>query len=140
MRNLVRPALGLVFVIEAMALFVGAALHLGLPLPIPLREIQSLPSAVLEAATGVFLLIAAAAVMAHSRRAWKSAVVAHVAGVASIAFGIASRAGGGPGRAGHHPEILLVFIVVLVVLSTPFCRQALANGHRRRSRRRRAYS
>lgn len=136
-RKLVRATFGLVALIEAMAFFVGAGLHLGISLPVPFIEIHYLPSAVFEAGSGVFLLIAAVAVLAHRPRAWKIAVAAHVAGVASIAFGIAARGGGPAAQSGHHPAMLLVLIVVLIGLSTPPCRHALETGRRHSRRRRR---
>lgn len=136
MRKLVRAAVALVALVEAMAFFVGAALHLGIPLPVSFVETHYLPSAVLEAGSGILLLIAAVAVVANRQRAWKIAVAAHVAGVASIAFGIA-RGGGAAAQSGHHQAMLLVLIVVLIVLSTPFCRHALETGRRHSRRRRR---
>jgi hypothetical protein len=137
MRKLVRAIVGLVALVESAAFFLGAGLHLGIPLPVPFIETHYLPSAVLEAATGVLLLIAAIAVVAHRRRAWKIAVAAHVAGVASIAFGIAARGGGAAAQSGHHQTMLLVLILVLAVLSTPLCRHALETGRHHSRRRRR---
>ncbi|HYO45887.1 MAG TPA: hypothetical protein VEY33_04280 [Gemmatimonadota bacterium] len=133
-----RATCGLVVLIEAIAFFVGAGLHLGISLPVPFIETHHLSSAVLEAGSGVFLLIAAAAVLAHRPRAWKIAVAAHVTGVASIAFGIAKHGGGSAAQSSHHPAMLLVLIVVLIGLSTPPCRHALETGRRHsRPRRRR---
>lgn len=134
---MVRGTAGLVALIEAMAFFVGAALHLGIPLPVSYIETHYLPSAVLEAGSGIFLLFAAVAIMAHKRSAWKIAVAAHVAGVASIAFGIAARGGGPAAQSGHHQAMLLVLIAVLIALSMPLCRHALETGRRRSRRRRR---
>jgi uncharacterized membrane protein YfcA len=96
-----------------------------------------LPSAVLETVSGVLLVIAALAVIARDRRSWKLAVAAHVAGVASIAFGIAVGGGSPAAQSGHHPTMLLVLIVALIALSMPLCRHALENGRRHGRRRRR---
>ena len=136
MRKLVRGVVGLVGVLEAAAFFAGAALHLGIPLPVPFIAVHSLPAAVLETGSGVFLLVAAVAILAHGRRAWQMAVAAHVAGVASITFGIAT-GGGDPVAQSGHQTMLIVLIVVLIVLSTPLCRHALDTGRRHSRRRRR---
>jgi hypothetical protein len=135
-RKLIRGVVALVALGEALAFFVGAGLHLGIPMPGPFIEPTYLPSAVLEAASGVFLGIAAAVVLAHKRQAWKLAVAAHVAGVASIAFGIASR-GSAAAHSGHHPTMLLTLIVALIGLSMPPVRHALESGRRHTRRRRR---
>ena len=137
MRKLLRAMIALVAFVEAMAFFLGTALHLGVPLPVPFVESRYLVSAVLEMASGVFLLVAVAAIVAHRRRAWETAVAAHVAGVASIAFGIAVRGAGFGAQSSHHPPMLLVLIIVLIALSTPPCRHALGNGKQRSKRRRR---
>ena len=132
-----RAIVGLVALVESAAFFVGAGLHLGISLPVPFIETRYLPSAVLETVSGVFLVIAALAVVGRDRRAWKLAVAAHVAGVASIAFGIAVRGGGQVAQSGHHPTMLLVLIVALIALSMPPIRHALENGQRHSRRRRR---
>lgn len=137
MRKLIRSIVAMVALAEAFGFFVGAALHLGIPMPVPFVETRYLPSAVLETASGAFLVVAMLAILGRDRRAWKLAVAAHVAGVASIAFGIAVRGGGVATQMGHHPTMLLILIVALVALSTPFCRHALENGRRHGRRRRR---
>lgn len=129
MRKKIRAMVGLVALIEALAFFVGAALSF--------IEVRYLPSAVLEAGSGVLLLVAAVAILAHRQRAWKIAVAAHVAGVASIALGIAARGGGPAAQSGHHQVMLLVLVVVLIILSTPLCRHALETGRHYSRRRRR---
>jgi hypothetical protein len=136
-RKLLQATIGLVAFVEAMAFFLGTALHLGVPLPVPFVESRSLVSAALEAASGVILLIAVAAIATQKRSAWEVAVASHVVGVASIAFGIAVRGTGFGAQSSHHPPMLLVLIVVLIALSTPPCRHALGSGRRRSKRRRR---
>lgn len=136
-RKVVRSVVVLLALLEAFGFFLGAALHLGIPMPAPFIETRSLSSAVLETASGVLLVIAALAVLGRDRRAWKLAVAAHVVGVASIAFGIAVGGGSPAAQSGHHPTMLLVLIVALIALSMPFCRHALENGGRHSRRRRR---
>jgi hypothetical protein len=136
-RKVIRSVVVLLALLEAFGFFLGAALHLGIPMPAPFVEARSLPSAVLETVSGVLLVIAALAVIARDRRSWKLAVAAHVAGVASIAFGIAVGGGSPAAQSGHHPTMLLVLIVALIALSMPLCRHALENGRRHGRRRRR---
>jgi hypothetical protein len=133
----VRAVVALLVLLEAFGFFLGAALHLGIPMPAPFIEARSLPSAALETASGILLVIAALAVIGRHRRAWKLAVAAHVVGVASIAFGIAVGGGSQVAQSGHHPTMLLVLIVALIALSMPPCRNALENGRRHSRRRRR---
>lgn len=135
MEKLLRSVIGLVIVVEAIAFLVGVALHLGVPLPVPFAESRSLRSAVLEAGSGIILLIAAGAALTHRSRAWKIAVAAHVAGVASITLGIAMRGAGLQAQSSHHPLMLLVLIGVLIGLSIPPCRRVLEDGKRRSKRR-----
>lgn len=137
MRKLIRSMITVLVLVEALGFFVGAALHLGIPMPLPFVESRYLPSVVLETGIGIFLVIAALAILARDRRAWKLAVAAHVAGVAGIAFGIAVGAGGSATQMGHHPTMLLVLIVALVALSLPFSRHALEQTRRHGRRRRR---
>ena len=133
MPKILRSIIAVALLFEAAAFLTGAMLHLGMPLPLPFTETESLRFAVLEAAAGGLLAIAFAAAILRKRTAWKIAVVANVVGVASIAF-ITAR--GGPSlQASHHQPMLLLLIVVLVGLSIPRCRQALENGHARRRRR-----
>jgi drug/metabolite transporter (DMT)-like permease len=136
-RKLVRSVVALLALLEAFGFFLGTALHLGIPMPAPFVETHYLPSAVLETASGVLLVIAALAALGRDRRAWKLAVAAHVAGVASIAFGIAVGGGGQATQSSHHPTMLLVLIVALIALSTPPFRHALEHGRRHSRRRRR---
>lgn len=134
MQKILRSIIMFALLLEAVAFFAGAMLHLGMPLPLPYVEIGSLRFAFLEAATGGLLVIAFVAVLLRKRSAWKIAVVANVVGVASIAF-VAAR-GGPTVQASHHQPMLLLLIVVLVGLSIPRCRQALENGRHARRRRR----
>ena len=136
MRNILRAAIGTVLFLEGLAFFGGVALHLGIRLPSPYVENFSYSSALAETVSGVVLLVAAVATAVRPRFAWKLAVIGHVLGVASIAWGSAN-AGSALGPS-HHPGMLLLLIVVVIALSMPFCRQALENG-RHRSRRRRRY-
>ena len=135
MKKLLRTVVALVALTEAFAFFVGTALHLGAPLPVPFAESARLSVALLEAAGGVFLLIAAAAIFTHRRRAWQIVVAAHVGGVVAITYGIA-RGGGVAIQPSHHRPMLLFLIVALVALATPPIRNALDNGRRRRRLRR----
>ena len=138
MRKVLRTTIGLVVLVEALAFLMGAALHLGVSLPVPFVESRSLFSAVAEAASGIVLLFAVAAIATRERRAWKLAVAGHVLGVAGIAWGIATRGSAFASQASHHPPMLLFLIVALIALSIPVCRQALENGRHRSRRRRRA--
>ena len=140
-----RAAVAIVALGEAASLLVGAALHLGAPIPAPFYEPGSLPSAVLEAVAGALLGYAGWAIAFRRRRAWQWAVTAHVVGVGAIVFGIGARATGVrlPSQTSHHSVTLLVLIVVLVVLALPPSRKILGAArrhgrHRRRSRRRSA--
>lgn len=142
---LLRAAIAVAALGEAASLLLGAALHLGLPVPAPFVEPRYLPSAVLEGAAGTLLLYAAGGVALRRGRAWQMAVAAHVLAVMAIVLGIGAKATGRAARmateTGHHPQTLLVLIVVLVVLALPPCRTALGGSrrsarHRHRSRRR----
>lgn len=137
MRKILRAAIGTVLFLEGLAFFGGVALHLGIQIPSPYVEKLSYSSALAETVSGVVLLVAAIATVVQPRFAWKLAVMGHVLGVASIAWGIANR-GSAVGQTSHHPAMLLLLIVVVIALSMPFCRQALENG-RHRSKRRRRY-
>lgn len=136
-RKILRAAIGIVAFLEGLAFFAGAALHLGLQLPVPWVEARSFSSVLLETASGVVLVLASAAIMARRRPAWKLAVAGHVVGVASIAWGIATGGSTSANQSSHHPVMLLLLIVVLVALSMPPCRHALENGRRRTRRRKR---
>ena len=134
MQKILRSIIALALLLEAAAFFLGAMLHVGIPLPLPFVETESLRFAFLEAATGGLLLIAFGAAVLRKRNAWKIAVAANVVGVASIAY---VTAGGGPSaQSSHHEPMLLLMIIVLVGLSVPRCRQALENGRHVRRRRR----
>ena len=135
MRKLLRTIVTLVALAEALAFFVGTALHLGVSLPIPFVESRSLSVALLETASGALLLIAAVAVVIHWRRAWQVAVAAHVAGVVSIAYGIATRGSSIALQPSHHRPMLLILIGALIAIATPPVRNALENGRRRRRHR-----
>lgn len=137
MRKVLRATFGIVALVEGLAFFVGAVLHLGLALPVPWVEARSFSSALLETAAGVVLVLAAAAIAARRRTAWKLAVAGHVAGVASVAWGIATAGSSFASQSSHHSMMLLLLIVVLIALATPPGRQALENGRRRSRRRKR---
>lgn len=137
MRKVLRAAIGTVLFLEGLAFFGGVALHLGIQLPSPFVEKLSYSSALAETVSGVVLLAAAVATAVRPRFAWKLAVIGHVLGVASIAWGIANR-GSAVAQTSHHPAMLILLIVVVIALSLPFCRHALENGGHR-SRRRRRY-
>lgn len=138
MRKLLRTTIGLVIMVEALAFLMGAALHLGVPLPVPFAESRSLFSAIAEAVSGIVLLVAVAAIATREPRAWKLAVAAHVLGMAGVVWGIAGRGSAFTSQPSHHPTMLLFLIVALIALSIPVCRQAVENGRHRSRRRRRA--
>lgn len=135
MRKLLRAIVALVALAEAFAFFVGTVLHIGVQLPVPFVESTRLSVAFLETASGALLLIAAAAIVIHWRRAWQIAVAAHVAGVASIAYGIATRGSSMAMGPSHHRPMLLILIGALIAIATPPVRNALENGRRRRRHR-----
>jgi hypothetical protein len=135
-RNLLRTTIALVMLLEGVAFIAGAGLHLGLSLPGPFVESKSLPTALLEAGSGALLLIVVVAIAARYRRAWEIAIAAHVAGVTTIAFGIATRGSSLASQVSHHPPMLLITMAALVALATPPCRSALESGRRRRNRHR----
>ena len=134
MQKFLRTLLALALLLEAVAFFIGAMLHLGMPLPLPFDEAGSLRFAFLEAVTGAILLIAFGAAILRKRNAWKIAVGANVAAVAITAYvtAIASSSG----QSSHHQPMILLLIIILVGLSIPRCRQALENGRHVRRRRR----
>ena len=136
MRKLLRTVVALVALAEAFAFFVGTALHLGVPLPVPYVESTHMSSVLVETASGVLLVIAAAAIFTHRRRAWQIAVGAHVAGVVSIAYGIATRGSSVAMQPSHHRPMLVLVIAALVALATPPIRNALEIGRRRHRHRR----
>lgn len=132
MQKVLRAVVALTLLFEAAAFFLGAVLHLGMPIPLPFVESESLRFAVLEAAGGGILLFAVLAVL-RKRNAWKIAVVANVVGVAIIAY--VTIVAGPALQASHHQPMLVLLIVVLVGLSIPRCRHALENGRHGRRRR-----
>lgn len=134
MQKILRAVAILALLFEAAAFFAGAMLHLGIPLPVPFVEFESLRFAVLEAAGGGLLLGAVLAVLLRRWNAWKVAVVANVVGVAIIAY--VTIIGGPSTQSSHHQPMLILLIGVLVGLSLPRCRQALENGRHVRRRRR----
>lgn len=134
MQKILRAVAILALLFEAAAFFAGAMLHLGIPLPVPFVESESLRFAVLEAAGGGLLLGAVLAVLLRRWNAWKVAVVANVVGVAIIAY--VTIIGGPSTQSSHHQPMLILLIGVLVGLSLPRCRQALENGRHVRRRRR----
>jgi hypothetical protein len=135
-RNLLRTTIGLVMLVEGLAFIAGAALHLDVSLPGPFVESKSLSNALLEAGNGALLLIAVAAIVARHRRAWEVAIAAHVIGVTTIAFGIATRGSSLASEVSHHPPMLLIMMAALVALAMPPCRGALGDVRRRRHRHR----
>ena len=132
MQKALRAVVALTLLFEAAAFFLGAMLHLGMPVPLPFVESESLRFAVLEAAGGGILLFAVLAVL-RKRNAWKIAVVANVVGVAIIAY--VTIVAGPALQSSHHQPMLVLLIVVLVGLSIPRCRHALENGRHGRRRR-----
>ena len=134
MQKILRAVAILALLFEAAAFFAGAMLHLGIPLPVPFVESESLRFAVLEAAGGGLLLGAVLAVLLRRWNAWKVAVVANVVGVAIVAY--VTIIGGPSTQSSHHQPMLILLIGVLVGLSLPRCRQALENGRHVRRRRR----
>lgn len=132
MQKVLRAVVALTLLFEAAAFFLGAVLHLGMPIPLPFVESESLRFAVLETAGGGILLFAVLAVL-RKRNAWKIAVVANVVGVAIIAY--VTIVAGPALQASHHQPMLVLLIVVLVGLSIPRCRHALENGRHGRRRR-----
>ena len=134
MQKILRSLIALALLFEAAAFFIGAMLHLGVPVPLPYAEVESLRFALLEAASGVLMLVAFGATVLRKRNAWKIAVVANAVGVASIAY--VTTVGGPATQSSHHQPMLILLIVVLVGLSIPRCRQALENGRNVRRRRR----
>ena len=134
MLRILRKLLALALLFEALAFFLGAMLHLDVPLPLPYHETWSLRFAFLEAVTGALLLLAFGAAILRKRNAWKLAVGANVVGVAVTAY--VTAVGGPSPQASHHQPMILLLIVVLIGLSIPRCRQALENGRHIRRRRR----
>jgi hypothetical protein len=133
-QKILRSIIALALLFEAAAFLIGAMLHLGVSLPLPYAEVESMRFALLEAACGLVLLVAFGATVLRKRNAWKIAVVANVVGVAIVAY---VTAGGVPGtQSSHHQPMLILLIIVLVGLSIPRCRQALENGRHVRRRRR----
>jgi hypothetical protein len=133
-QKILRSIIALVLLFEAAAFFIGAMLHLHVPVPLPYAEVESLRFAVLEAASGVLLLVAFGASLLRKRNAWKLAVGANVLGVATLAY--VTTGGGQVMQSSHHQPMLILLIVVLVGLSIPRCRRALENGRHARRRRR----
>lgn len=132
--KVLRTIIMLALLFEAAAFFAGVMLHLGMPLPLPYVEIESLRFAFLEAVSGAILLVAFGMAVLRKRYAWKLAVGANIAGVATIAY--ATAVGGPSAQSSHHQPMILLLIVVLIGLSLPPCRQALENGRHGRRRRR----
>jgi hypothetical protein len=134
LHKIVRTVVAVALLFEAGAFILGAMLHLGVPVPLPYVETRSLRFALVEAASGGLLVIAFGAALLHKRIAWKLAVGANVAGVASIAY-VTAR-GSASAQSSHHQAMLILLILVLVGLSIPRCRHALENGRHVRRRRR----
>jgi hypothetical protein len=132
-QKILRTIIMVVLLFEAAAFFAGAMLHLGMPLPLPYVESESLRFAFLEAVSGALVLVAFGAAVMRKRYAWKIAVTANIAGVAGIAY--VTAVGGPSAQSSHHQPMILLLIVILIGLSLPPCRQALQNGRHVRRRR-----
>lgn len=97
-RGALAPLLSLIDGLEAVAFMIAAVLHVGVPLPVGFDEPVILPAAIAEGLIGLFLTIAALALVAGDRLGWSLAVAAHVFGwrVSSLGW---SRSRSAPGRA-----------------------------------------
>ncbi|MGH7571417.1 MAG: hypothetical protein ACREMK_06190 [Gemmatimonadota bacterium] len=129
--------LPLIVGIEAIAFMIAAVLHLGVPLPVGFDEPVIIPAAIAEGLIGIFLAIAALALLASDRLAWPLAVAAHVFGITGVLVGtFALAVGAGPSTEAntiYHRVALAVLVAVLVLLLTERGRRAAGREPRARS-------
>ncbi len=114
--------------LEAIGFLVAAVLHVGVPLPVGFSEPVILPAAIAEGLIGLFLAIAALALVAGDRIGWPLSIAAHVFGVAGVLVGmIALAVGAGPSTEAnelYHRVALIVLVAVLALLWTDRGRRA----------------
>ena len=136
-RDAIVVAVGIVSALEAVTFFLGALLHLGVGIPlgfVVLEEPPIFPAVVVESLCGLFLAVAAYAVLARKSWAWPAAVAGHAFALGGVLLGVTAIAlGGGPTTTlnfVYHRAMLVVLAAVLVALATPITRNALGRGGR----------
>jgi hypothetical protein len=134
-RDAIAVATGVVSALEAVTFFIGALLHLGVGIPlgfVVLEEPPIFPAVVVESLCGLFLGVAAYAVLTRKSWAWPAAVAGHAFALGGVLLGVTAIAlGGGPDTTlnhVYHRVMLVVLGAVLVVLATPSGRNALGRG------------
>lgn len=134
-RDAVVLAVGVISALEAVTFLLGALLHLGVGIPlgfVVLEEPQIFPAVVVESLCGLFLGIAAYAVLSRKSWAWPVAVGGHAFALGGVLLGVTAIAlGGGPNTTLnfiYHRTMLVVLAAVLVALATPAVRNALGRG------------
>lgn len=133
-RGALAALLSLIVGLEAVAFMIAAVLHVGVPLPVGFDEPVIMPAAIAEGLIGLFLAIAALALVAGDRLGWPLAVAAHVFGVAGVIVGmIALAVGAGPSTEAnetYHRVALIVLVAMLSLLWTGPGRRAAGRESR----------
>jgi hypothetical protein len=125
-------------IVVAGTFVVFSFLHLGTH-PLGIAEPRILPATIVEAACGLGLVVAAAATLAGSPRAWSAAVSAHVLAIAGVLLGLWAQARGTGGtdlNAIYHRTVLAILIVGLALLLTRRGRVALRSAFEGTAQRR----
>lgn len=126
--------IGLISAIEALALLVGAVVHLGVQIPIGvmvLTEPQIIPATIVEGFCGLILARGAYAAFTSKPWAWKAMIGAQVIALGGILLGIVVSSFG-PNTASNalfHRVMLGVIIASLLLLSFPMIQSVLSQNN-----------
>lgn len=131
-RPMVGTAIGLLVVLEGVALLVGAIVHLGVEIPlgfVVLEEPRIIPATIVEGLCGFALLGSAYAVFARKSWAWQATVAAQAIALGGVLLGIAALAvGAGPNTASNalfHRVMVVALVGGLLLLWMPSTQSAL---------------
>lgn len=137
-RSTIVLAVGVLAVLEALALLTGAVAHLGVRIPlgvVVLAEPRILPATIVEGLCGFVLLGSAYAVFTSKPWAWTAAVVAQAIALGGVLLGIVALAvGAGPNTASNalfHRVMLVALVGGIVLLVTPGARAAFGRSGQR---------
>ena len=131
-------ASGILAALYACTFFVGAALHVGVRIPLGfavLAEPRILPATIVEGLCGLSLAVGAYAVLARKTWAWPAITAAHAFALGGVVLGMVALAvGAGPSTElndVYHRVMLAALAAGLALLLTPAGRAALGRSDER---------